>query len=69
VEVKIDIDPDEYDRLVTKSLKEHKELMKSFLENRKDDTGMAIFAIDKDKDIEKIKEHIKAFKLLISYYG
>jgi hypothetical protein len=69
MEVKIDIDPEEYDKLVVKYLKEQKELMKSFLENRKDDTGMAIFAIDKDKDIEKIKEHIKAFKLLISYYG
>jgi len=69
MEITIDIDPEEYDKLVVEYLKEQKELMKSFLENRKDDTGMAIFDTDKDKDIEKIKEHIKAFKLLISYYG
>jgi hypothetical protein len=69
VEVKIDIDPEEYDKIISKSLREHLELNKAFLKNRKDDTGMAIFDTDKDKDIEKIKEHIKAFKLLISYYG
>jgi hypothetical protein len=69
MEVTIDIDPEEYDKIISKSLREHLELNKAFLKNRKDDTGMAIFYVDKDKDIKKIKEHIKALKLLISYYG
>jgi hypothetical protein len=69
MKVTLDIDPEEYDKIISKSLREHLELNKAFLENRKDDTGMAIFHVDKDKDIKKIKEHIKALKLLISYYG
>ena len=65
----IDIDPEEYDKIISKALREHLDLNKAFLENRKDDTGMAIFYVDKEKDIKRIKEHIKAFKLMISYYG
>lgn len=47
--------------------------MLSYLENDLDrvkekDTGY-VFSSDKQKDIKKIKKHIKSFKRVLKYYG
>lgn len=36
--------------------------------NRERGSGLAIFDLDRMKDLEEIQQHIDAFKLVFSYY-
>lgn len=37
--------------------------------DRKAGVGISIFDLNKDKDLAEIDKHIKAFKLILKYYG
>ena len=66
--VTVEIDIDAADKIVIANLNSMLECLEEDLKNRKE-SGMAIFENDKKKDIERLKEHIKAFKMVIKYYG
>ena len=65
----VEIDYEQADKLVTANLKSLLECLENDYELRKNGEGMAIFEIDKDKDLKLLKKHIKAFKTVIKYYG
>jgi hypothetical protein len=67
--VTVELDWDTIDRITTCSMKSLVESLEADLEKRKDDTGMAIFEMDKESDIALMKKHIEAFKLVLKYYG
>ena len=66
--VTVEIDIDAADKIVIANLNCMLECLEEDLNNRKESV-MAIFEHDKKKDIERLKEHIKAFKTVIKYYG
>ena len=67
--VTVEIDIDAADKITLSNLKEMLECLENDYELRKEDRGMAIFEKDKDEDLKILKEHIKAFKTVIKYYG
>ena len=67
--VTVEIDIDAADKIVVANLSSMLELLENDYELRKEDRGMAIFEKDKDEDLKILKEHIKAFKTVIKYYG
>jgi hypothetical protein len=67
--VTVELDWDAVDSIVKQEMLSHRKNLKEDLEKRKNDTGMAIFEINKRTDIALIKEHIEAFDLILSYYG
>lgn len=67
--VTVELDWDTIDRITTSSMKSLVENLEADLEERKADTGMAIFEKDKESDIALIEKHIEAFKLVLKYYG
>jgi hypothetical protein len=67
--VTIELDWDTIDRITTSSMKSILENLEKDLEARKDDSGMAIFVLEKEKDIALLEKHIEAFKLVLKYFG
>lgn len=65
----VEIDYDAADKLVTANLKSMLECLQNDYELRKEGRGMAIFEVDKDKDLALLKKHIKSFKTVLKYYG
>ena len=43
--------------------------LKDDLKRRKKGDSIAIFHMEKDEDIDELKRHIEAFKLVLKYYG
>lgn len=68
-EITVKLDWDTVDGIIVDQLESALETLKVDYENRKSDSGMAIFDIDKKTDIKLIKKHIKAIKLILSYYS
>ena len=65
----IEMTYDQVDAIVIKELTTLLQGFKNDRKQRKNDEGMAIFDTDKKKDLKKMKEHIKAVELILSYYG
>jgi len=68
MKIEIDVDWELSDIIVAKNLKGLLDTLEEDFVKRKQDTGMAIFDTDKDKDIKILKKHIKAIKLVLKYY-
>jgi hypothetical protein len=60
---------EEADAVIKQVIRYHLNNMVDDLKRRKEDKGMAIFDCDKDEDIKKLNKHIKAFKLVLKYWG
>jgi len=60
---------EEADAVIKQVIRYHLNNMVDDLKRRKKDKGMAIFDCDKDEDIKKLNKHIKAFKLVLKYWG
>ena len=60
---------EETDPIIRQVIRYHLDVMIDDLKRRKEDKGMAIFDCDKDEDIKKLNKHIKAFKLVLKYWG
>jgi hypothetical protein len=69
MKLKIDFDEDQLDKLLHAKLKSLMKLLQYDLKRRKEGTGMAIFDTDLDTDVKIMKDHIKAFKTVLKYYG
>lgn len=67
--VTVEIDYDQADKIVVANLSSMLECLEDDYELRKEDRGMAIFEVDKDKDLKILKKHIKSFKTVLKYYG
>lgn len=60
---------EEADAVIKQVIRYHLDVMLGDLKRRKEDRGMAIFNCDKDEDIKEMNRHIKAFKLVLNYWG
>jgi predicted glutamine amidotransferase len=69
MKIKIDFDDDQLDDILCAKLKSLMKLLQDDLKRRKDGTGMAIFDTDLDTDVKIMKDHIKAFKTVLKFYG
>jgi hypothetical protein len=69
MKIKIDFDEEQLDHVLCAKLKSLMKLLQYDLKRRKDGTGMAIFNTDLDTDVKIMKDHIKAFKTVLKYYG
>jgi hypothetical protein len=69
MKLKIDFDEDQLDKLLHAKLNSLMKLLQYDLNRRKEGTGMAIFDTDLDTDVKIMKDHIKAFKTVLKYYG
>ena len=58
-----------FDDITIQNLKEALEILKEDHKRRKKGHALAIFEHDIDEDLAEIKRHIKAFKLVLLYYG
>lgn len=67
--VTVELDWDTIDQITTSSMKSLVESLEDDLEKRKAGTGMAIFHVNKKKDIAEINRHIDAFWTVLKYYG
>jgi hypothetical protein len=69
MKIKIDFDEDQLDKLLHAKLNSLMKLLQYDLNRRKEGAGMAIFDTDLDTDVKIMKDHIKAFKTVLKYYG
>jgi hypothetical protein len=69
MKIKVDFDDEQLDHVLCAKLKSLMKLLQYDLKRRKEGTGMAIFDTDLDTDVKIMKNHIKAFKTVLKYYG
>ena len=69
MKLKIDFDDEQLDHVLSAKLKGLLKLLQDDLKRRKEGVGMAIFDTDLDTDVKIMKDHIKAFKTVLKYYG
>jgi hypothetical protein len=67
--ITVEIVDEQVDSLVRQQLGWHLKIFEEDLAARKDGGGMAIFDIDREKDIKALKKHVKAFTLALKYFG
>jgi folylpolyglutamate synthase/dihydropteroate synthase len=67
--VTVELDWDTVDSIVRQELGKSMDAMAQELENRREDKGMAILDMDKDKDIELMSDHLRAFVLIHDYFS
>jgi hypothetical protein len=65
----IDLEYEQADKITVASLKNILDCLKADLQKAKASDRGWIFHTDKEEDIKEIKKHIKAFKLVLKYYG
>ncbi len=67
--VTVELNWDAVDDIVKQELISCRTNLKDDLKRRKKGTGLAIFETDKDTDIALINDHIKAFDIVLKYFG
>jgi hypothetical protein len=67
MKIELDLDPEQTDKIVLDSLKWQMKVLKESLKAGEDRIPM--FETDHKEDAKIIKEHIKAFKKVMEYYG
>jgi hypothetical protein len=67
--VTVKLDYETVDGIVVDQLVDTLENLQSDLENRKAGHGLAIFEHDQNADIKILREHVDAFKVVLSYFG
>ena len=69
MKIKVDFYDEQLDDVLCAKLKSLMKLLEYDLKRRKEGAGMAIFDTDLDTDVKIMKDHIKAFKTVLKYYG
>lgn len=69
MQVKIDLDDDEFQRLFVEVMKDDRDTMTMDMEDRRQGKGIAVFDVNEARDILEMNKHIEAFNLIIEYYG
>jgi len=67
--VTVKLDHDTVDGIVVDQLIDTLENLQDDLEKRKDGSGLAIFEHDPKEDIKVLRDHVDAFKIVLSYFG
>jgi len=67
--VTVKLDHDTVDGIVVDQLIDTLENLQDDLEKRKDGSGLAIFEHDPKADIKILRDHVDAFKIVLSYFG
>lgn len=67
--VTVKLDYDTVDGIVVDQLIDTLENLQTDLENRKAGHGLAIFEHDPKEDIKILRDHVDAFKIVLSYFG
>ena len=67
--VTVKLDHDTVDGIVVDQLIDTLENLQDDLERRKDGSGLAIFEHDPKEDIKVLRDHVDAFKIVLSYFG
>ena len=65
----MEVTNEQIDAIIVKEMKVNLETMKTDMEKRRHGHGMAIFEHSVKEDMKKMKKHIKAFELVLKYYG
>lgn len=64
----VELSQETLDEIVCKSLKDTLDILKEDMVRVKEGKHISIFSTDNEEDIKMIKKHIKAIKLLLSWY-
>jgi len=67
--VTVKLDYETVDGIVVDQLIDTLENLQDDLERRKDGSGLAIFEHDLKEDIKVLRDHVDAFKIVLSYFG
>jgi hypothetical protein len=67
--VSVELDWDAVDSITVFSMKSTLENLEIRLQERNDDSGMAVFVAEKEFDVLLLEKHIEALNLLLKYYG
>ena len=67
--VTVELDWDTVVNIVIEKLKDTLHSLEIDCESRQAGHGFAVFDLDRDVDTAIMREHIRAFKLVLSYYG
>ena len=60
---------DQVDHIVINELRWSLDNMKADLQQRREGHGMAIFHTDLEQDVKAIEEHVRAFELVLNWFG
>jgi len=67
--VTVELDYDTVDNIIVGQLVDTLEHLQEDLELRKTGSGLAIFEHDPKEDVKILREHVDAFKIVLSYFG
>ena len=67
--VTVELDGDTVDAIIINELKDTLQSLEVDCKNRQAGHGFALFDMDRDADAAIMREHIRAFKLVLTYYG
>lgn len=67
--ITVELDYDTVDGIIKKELYNAYQTLRNDLKLRCNDQGMAIFDIDKEKDMEEITDHLYCFEKVLAYWG
>jgi hypothetical protein len=67
--ITVELDYDTVDGIIRKELYNAYQFLRNDLELRCAGKGMAIFDIDKEKDIQEITDHLYCFEKVLAYWG
>jgi hypothetical protein len=60
---------EQVDGIVVSQLAWHRDMFIQDIAACEKNEGMAIFDTDRKKDLKQLKKHLKAFNLVLKYYG
>jgi len=67
--VTVELDYDTVDNIIVDQLIDTLENLQEDLEFRKAGHGLAIFEHDQNADVKILRDHVDAFKIVLSYFG
>ena len=67
--VTVELDYDTVDGIIVDQLVDTLENLQDDLEKRKDGSSLAVFEHDPKQDVKILRDHVDAFKIVLSYFG
>lgn len=67
--ITVEIVDEQVDSLVKQQLAWHRDMFIQDIAACEKNEGTAIFDTDRKKDLKQLKKHLKAFNLVLKYYG
>lgn len=67
--ITFDLEDEQVDSIIVQQLAWHRDVFVQDIAACEKGEGMAIFDTNRKKDLKQLKKHLKAFNLVLSYYG